>query len=209
MSTTSHAASLPDPTDELAKLGLTLDDIEHALRRGDAERRMCTDFDPPSLPSWLQWGRTVSGLRESLVPRQWEMDNTDNVPRTVHPSGRFAMVVNTGDEGTGDLDSDVSTKYRRGPVSRKAVQVNGQLVLFEAAGFDSPTGERSTWFLLVHCTTDQMRSELSLPRTVDEDGRITAWAQRIPLPPFAHEGLDVDDDDDDEGPDFDVPVARR
>jgi hypothetical protein len=206
----SNAVPPPDPSSELAVLGLKLSDFEHALRRGEAERRTCTEFDPPSLPPWLQWGRTVAGFREQVVPtRGWHMDNAANVPRTIHPERQFAVVVNTGDEGTGDLNRAVSTRYPRGPVGRRAVEVNGQLALFEMAGETPPTGEMPTWFLLVHRMEDEIHSELSLARTIDKEGFITDWSKRIPLPPLPYDGSKADGEEGDDGPDFDVTVKRR
>lgn len=190
----------------LSDLDLDADDLQHALRRGDAEARTCTALDPGLLPSWLMWARTVSGLRERLVPRGWTPTEQQNVPRTVHPSGAFSIVVNAGNGGTGEKALPVQTKYPRGITGIRAVRGN-QLSLFGEAEPEEEGELTPTWILLVNRTGDAIRSELSLPTGINDMGTITQWEHRIVLPTIAVEHPSIDDND--EGPDFDVPVTRR
>lgn len=198
----------------LAKLDLYPEDFEFALRAGDAERRMCSPLDPPVLASWLMWAKTIGALRERLTARDWTFHNEMNVPRTVHHSESFGIVVNTGDAGTGDGRYSVSTKYPRGLCGARAVELNGQLALFNGLGVTPPSDEQRTWILLMRIVGSEIRSELSLPAEVTpagQDGQwhITRWIDRICLPPLSIDGGEVFPDDDDGGPEFDVPVTRR
>jgi hypothetical protein len=175
--------------DRLAELGLSVEMIERVVRRADAEASTCTLLDPPILVGLLRWGRTNRYLREELATAGWTFDNPRNLPRTIHPSGEFAIVATTGDELTGLEDLLPTTKYSKGDATARAVETNGQLMLdfgdFDL-GQESQTSETRavlTWFMLFYVDEDGFRVELSLPDSI-VDGRITSWAERIILPVF-------------------------
>src|SRR5450432_3734805 len=89
-----------EAVDRLPEFGLTAEVVERVVRRADAEASMCTALDPPIMEGLTRWGRTNRFLREELIPAGWSFDNPRNLPRTIHPSGEFAIVATTGDELT-------------------------------------------------------------------------------------------------------------
>jgi hypothetical protein len=97
--------------DRLAELGLSIEIVERVVRRADAEASICTALDPPIMEGLTRWGRTNRFLREELVPAAWSYDNPHLLPRTIHPSGEFAIVATTGDELTGLVDLQPTTKW--------------------------------------------------------------------------------------------------
>ena len=113
----------------LAELGLTIELIERVVRRADAEASMCTALDPPIMEGLTRWGRMNRFLREELIPAGWRFDNPRNLPRTIHPSGEFAIVATTGDELTGLAGLLPATKYLKGDATVQAITVNEQLTL--------------------------------------------------------------------------------
>jgi hypothetical protein len=172
----------------LPELGLTVDVVAGALAAADRESGSCTDLDPPILQGLLRWGRATRALREQLVPLGWSYDNPNNLARTIHPSGDFAVVVATGDDGTGLRGSGAGPRHARGYATEQAIHANGQLAFeFEAlmqlasAGRAAGLGHLQTWLLLYHPEPEFFRAELSLPRGF-ERGRITKWTERILLP---------------------------
>lgn len=173
----------------LAELGLTAELVERVMRRADAEASMCTALDPPIMEGLTRWGRTNRFLREELIPAGWSFDNPRNLPRTIHPSGEFAIVATTGDELTGLAELLPATKYAKGYATAQAVGINEQLALdfcdFDLGLDDDRANARdaATWLLLFHVDEDGFRAELSLPNAI-VDGRITGWAERIILPVF-------------------------
>ena len=118
-----------EAADRLAELGLTVELIERVVRRADAEASMCTALDPPIMEGLTRWGRMNRFLREELIPVGWRFDNPRNLPRTIHPSGEFAIVATTGDELTGLADLLPATKYVKGDATVQAVEINEQLTL--------------------------------------------------------------------------------
>ena len=174
----------------LAELGLTIELIERVVRRADAEASMCTALDPPIMEGLTRWGRMNRFLREELIPAGWRFDNPRNLPRTIHPSGEFAIVATTGDELTGLAGLLPATKYLKGDATVQAIAINEQLTLdfgdFAPGPDDIPvggSGEMLTWFMMFHTEEEAFRVELSLPNAIT-DGRITSWAERIILPVF-------------------------
>ena len=179
-----------EAVDRLAELGLSAALIERAVRLADADASMCTAFDPPITEGLTRWARTNRYLREELVPLGWRFDNPRNLPRTIHPSGEFAIVATTGDDLTGLAELLPTTKYAKGYATAAAVEINGQLTFdFADAAFaedydrivDSAT--LKTWFMLFHVDDEGFRVELSLPDGI-ADGKITSWAERIIVPSF-------------------------
>jgi hypothetical protein len=136
----------------------------------------------------LRWGRTTAFLREELIPVGWSFDNPRNLARTIHPSGEFAIVIATGDEGTGLASHEAGPRHAKGYATEQAIHANGQLS-FEFGsllhvtqqGQAAGLGALKTWFLLYHGEPDCFRVELSLPEAF-EGGRITRWTERILLP---------------------------
>jgi hypothetical protein len=176
--------------DRLEELGLTVEMVERVVRRADAEASVCTHLDPPIMEGLTRWARTNRYLREELIPAGWTFDNPRNLPRTIHPSGDFAIVATTGDDLTGLAELLPRTKYPKGYATAQAVEVNGQLTLdfgdFDLgpdAGRAGDAGDLLTWLLLFHADEDGFRAELSLPDAI-ADGRITSWAERIIMPVF-------------------------
>ncbi len=174
----------------LAELGLTIELIERVVRRADAEASMCTALDPPMMEGLTRWGRMNRFLREELIAAGWRFDNPRNLPRTIHPSGEFAIVAATGDELTGLAGLLPATKYLKGDATVQAIVINEQLTLdfddFAPSPDDIPvggSGEMLTWFMMFHTEEEAFRVELSLPNAIT-DGRITSWAERIILPVF-------------------------
>ena len=151
---------------------------------------MCTALDPPIMEGLTRWGRMNRFLREELIPAGWRFDNPRNLPRTIHPSGEFAIVATTGDELTGLAGLLPATKYLKGDATVQAIAVNEQLTLdfgdFPPGPDDivvGGSGEMLTWFMMFHTEEEAFRVELSLPNAIT-DGRITSWAERIILPVF-------------------------
>lgn len=176
--------------DRLAELGLSVEVVERVVRRADADASMCTAFDPPIMEGLTRWGRTNRYLREELVPAGWLFDNPRNLPRTIHPTGEFAIVATTGDELTGLAELLPTTKYAKGYATAEAVEINGQLTLdFADPEFAedyvriADTATMQTWFMLFHVDEEGFRVEVSLPDAI-ADGKITSWAERIILPSF-------------------------
>ncbi len=174
----------------LAELDLSVEVIATALRRADSAADGCNELDPPILQGLLRWARTTRYLREQLIGAGWSYDNPRNLARTIHPSGEFAVVIATGDDRTGRPDVASGPRHPRGYATEQAVSANTQLSFdFGSLLQVTRTGQAGggdplrTWLLLFSSDEHDFHVEVSMPEAY-EDGRITAWTERILLPPI-------------------------
>jgi hypothetical protein len=200
----------------LAELGLEEDTLQDAVRRGQLAYLSCTPNHPPQFPGMSAWAETVCALREVLRPAGWQRSNDGNYSLCLAPAGQMAIAVATGDDGTGRADVTPSTNARKGPRTLDAVAANQLRFSFmdePVPGRGAPaltTGSRETWVLLIHRADDEVRCELSLPISMDEEGHIDAWIERILLGSIPLDG-DLADavPAPPPLPDIDVSIRRR
>ncbi len=173
----------------LAELGLEETSIAEVVRRGYGVFISCTANDPPLFPGFAAWAQMVRALREYLRPQQWERSDENNYSLVVNATGTMAIAVATGDDATGNPEATPTTKSSKGPSTVEAVTSNQfQLRLdFPPVPVPAPArpfeadDKRMTWILLVHRGMNEVRCELSLPRSMGADGRIDSWQERIIL----------------------------
>jgi hypothetical protein len=196
----------------LSRLGLDVRTLREAVIGGEISRLACTANMPPCYPGIAAWAHTVAALRDLLIPAGWEKSDAGNYPLVVAQDAAFAIGVATGNEDTGNRYAPAKTKFPKGPATIEKVEVNGQTLFGEPVLVRriEPTPDQFTWLLLIARFADGVRSELSLPNNIGEDGRVDGWAERIILPtvdPSDGAGLPIPLPEP--GPDFDVDVIRR
>jgi hypothetical protein len=198
-----------------------LDAVAYALH-GWAQ---CTANDPPNFPGMVMWARTTRGLRDRMNPRGWRNTNARNFARVVHPSRTHALAVAGGDPSTGKEDETPWTRREKGPATLHAVAMNVQRnfglisrewsdLMRAAEDVEIDLPDQETWFVLHYIDeeNDEVRVEVSLPGTMNTNGYITDWLERIilttqPLTPRAIESSS--DGDGDEDGEIVVPVERK
>jgi hypothetical protein len=209
-----------DPRDvnsRLAELGLTAPILKEAIQRGFASWASCTPNYPSNYPGISAWANTVAALRELLHSEGWTRQDEGNLPVTVDPAKRVSILVSTGDEYTGLTDLTPSTQSSKGPRTVNVVEGNAQQIpLFDfkkaRPEIENQNTERLTWILLFHRdkASNEVRSELSCPVKINEDGQIDSWAERIILPaiPFGGDNVEVRNDVP-KTPQIDVKIKRK
>jgi hypothetical protein len=201
----------------LAELGLEETSIAEVVRRGYGVFISCTANDPPLFPGFAAWAQMVRALREYLLPQNWERSNENNYSLVINPEGTMAIAVATGDDATGRVGVTPTTKSSKGPSTVEAVTSNQfQLSLdFPPVSISSPEqladdDKRMTWILLVHRAVSEVRCELSLPRSMGNDGHIDSWQERIILGsiPVDTELLEITPSQPSQ-PDINIDIKRR
>lgn len=197
----------------LARLGLHEEVLLEAARQGHLARANATANHPPLHASFVAWSEAVRALRDGLAPDGWMRSNERNWPRVMHPNGRTALTVATGNESTGRAEETPATTSSKGPSTIAAIEVNRSLWL---PGFEPPepqpgdpqADEPTTWLLLIHHASDEIRCELALPLDVDLEGRVSVWRERIILRalPLDPEAIDITPPPQ---PDIDVAIRRK
>lgn len=197
----------------LAGLGLDEQSLLDAAMHGYLARSNCTGNHPPLYPSFVAWGETVRVLRERLATKGWVRSDEKNYSRTLHPEGHIAIAVATGNEATGVASDSPITKSVKGPSTIEAVEVNRLQAWLpgmeppEASG-DEDESQPTTWLLLIHHASNEIRCELSQPFEIGTDGRINGWRERIILRsmPLDPEPLTITPPSQ---PDLDVEIRRK
>ncbi|HEV2619230.1 MAG TPA: hypothetical protein VGU23_04755 [Acidobacteriaceae bacterium] len=196
----------------LAGLGLTEEALLHAARRWYVAWGSFTLNHPQFGIGIAAWMEAVAALREATMPHGWTRSDDRNYALVISPDGRTAINVASGDFGTGQKDANPSNRAPKGTSTTDAIAINQvQLELplpmptvLRGGGEQGPL----TWFLLLHRSSEELRSELSLPLEISSDGRITRWQERIVLSAIPLDGESIEIFGP-QGPDLDIHVKRK
>jgi hypothetical protein len=166
----------------LADFNLDRDIIDDVRRAAVAARNSATPHHPPGHGGQMAFGDAVAVLRDALVGRGYRAVTEQNVSLCVHDGLGVAILIATGNAGTGDPTRTPTVERARGPRWCEAVERNQlSLALLDAPFLATSGRRRRTWVLLLRQSGDQMLAEFSLPRTV-EAGRPALWGERNILP---------------------------
>jgi hypothetical protein len=175
-------------TRKLEKLGLTAEQLTTALLAGVLAWSSSTPNDPPSAAGFNLWARIVRVLRENLVVFGWSKSDEKNFSTVKSPDEKMSIAVFAGCSNTGKQDCTPSTKRSRGKCTVDAVLSNQMFLPLTFSDGSSAYQQKSesqiTWVLLHHIDHErnEIRSELSLPASMGQDGFIVQWLERIILP---------------------------
>lgn len=183
----------------LCALDLELELFERVGQSGLAGRRRGTRAHPRPYAGYECYAESTATLRRSLHTKGWKIRDVRNSAWITHPSDGFSIVVATGNELTGDPESDgVSTAQSRGRVTAEAVRSNSLQFCFpQMQDYMVSLGDKPSellWFLLQRVEDNRrLYMELSLPETIDSGGFPLTWRHRIILP-VIDEGPRIDPD---------------
>lgn len=174
---------------KLQEMGLTYEILANATSNGYKMKRKKSQYAPPICKSISFWENTIVMLREQLIESfGWSICDDFNLNRTISPKKDFAIVISSGNANVAK-NSNPSTLNKKGQLSAAVVDVNNvvQLSLFpiQSTKTKKYNVERIPhWFLLYYNDGNKIWMELSLPREIGKDGRISSWFQRIILEPI-------------------------
>lgn len=192
----------------LKQLNLTVAALLEAVQQGYLARTALTANHPRVFFGCAMQAQTVAALRDGLRPLGWFKSDQGNYELTINQDANSAIAVTTGDDGTGLAHLNPSNKCPKGTNTADAIAVNNQLDLF--AELLPPPEEKTgftTWILLIHVATKEIRAELSLPSNISNK-KIKSWKERIILPTLPKED-DIIDVRAPELPEIDVPIKRK
>ena len=180
-----------------------------AVQQGFIDRSNASPpFDPTTAAGTDGWRYTVRSIRQQADARGWKIADPHNLPLIVNETLEVNIAVMSGDDRTGLPHLKPKTKHPHGAMIKAAIARNiDQLDMFpDLIKGEEPSIEEmlryETWILLVHITDDEIRAELSLPKSVSQKDFVNDWAERIiidiPLPGAESESAPVVDN----GPDI-------
>jgi hypothetical protein len=172
----------------LARWSLRPEDISIPLMIGRAAGADTTHNNPVSAAGYYRWSESYRAICELLCTEQrgWLRADVDGQPLVIHRGYGIALLVTSGTNETGDLIADEATNRNpKGRATRAAVTEN-QLILPFADALPPLRDRRFrdhglvTWFLLYAIDNEgDIHAELSLPRSIGENGHVNSWATRL------------------------------
>ncbi|GAA2509992.1 hypothetical protein GCM10023100_34110 [Actinocorallia cavernae] len=217
----AFAVAVPEPDDyrvQLAALGTKLEYLHPALRAGEIARRSTTPNHPANTGGTRAYQEHVRIVREMHIQHEgWKPLLHDHLELVCDPAAGVAIGVMVGDASTGGRTSRPRNLRRRGAATKRAAEANAaQLELFAVRPRDEvvlstdDVDRLQVWFLVSHRIEAEgkvwIHNELSLPGKVEE-GYVTTWKRRIPLPVFEMDGIEPPYEDG--GGEIDIPVPFR
>lgn len=185
----------------LAPMDLTTSLLHQVAEAGQRKWSNSSPLAPLVTPGQERWGETVVALRKRTG---WLIDDSDGLPRTVHPSGRFFVIVSTGSNGVGTFGGCPTPRNGLGKVVRRIIDGEpttppmldraGNPVTCDLEEDVSP----ELWIFMTVFHGDLIYSELSRPLARNGDD-IISYVRRIQLPPLPFN--DVTDEPSLFGPD--------
>ena len=194
--------------DRLSQMGLSENALTESVWQGYLARSRTTINHPRIARGIIMWAETVAVLREQLISYGWVKEDKGNYELSVNQKAGLAIVVTTGDEATGMAGATPSNKCPKGVNTAEAIETNNQLDLFfELLPVIEDVQGFTTWVLLMHLATDEVRCELSLPFSIS-NGKIDGWRERIILPsmPLDDDSVEINAPD---LPDIEVPIKKK
>lgn len=197
---------------KLEELGIPKSILVRAGQLGFAERANANKFDPVTAAGTDAWRYPVRIVREELVQLGWRLDDPKSLPLVISDEKKINLTVSSGDKWTGVFGQMPKTKNPKGSLLEAAIERNiRQAPLFPE---DQPenikkfvqTMEYPTWVYLLYITNDEIRAELSLPRSMDSGDHIDDWLDRIILDIALPDTL-YEDVEPEEGPDITPEVV--
>lgn len=221
------ALLVPQPNDDcetqLAELGVTLPQLQDALRAGEEARRLTTANDPRNAAGTMDYFRRIRVLRDRMInDAEWARLDLNQLPLVANPDRTVAIGVLLGDYRTGWAGS-YQPRSRR-PVGEGKIRLvarnSQQMTMFpemanpQEVDLDSEDlSSLATWFLITyrrlfadHVT---ISSELSLPSETGETNYITKYAHRIPLPELRFGSVIPWNGGDEGDSGYEVPVDEK
>lgn len=193
---------------QLAPLDLSVELLHHVIEAGQRRRGAASPLAPPIATAVEHWGTMVAALRTLTG---WRPNDAGNLARTIHPSGRFYVVVRTGAGDVGALNPVVGPTNKHPLGTRLCRIIDGlppsTMPLFdtELAPVNPETYHEPTLWLFLWAYRDgAIHTELCQPASRDGEV-ITGYTQRIPLPPVTFGETAVEPlDDGAAGPELDI-----
>jgi hypothetical protein len=203
-----------DVEHRLQELGLSTAGLHEVGRAAYRARANCSPLHPPTFPGTAGWAAGVFTLRDKYLPQGWRFADPGNFSMTINDKRGIYIVVATGDENSGrPIGKTPTTKTPKGMKTEAAVRRQGEFwpdAVPKEEEAELGVDKFTAYWLLLNFSERSLLIELSSPSDI-EGGKITAWHERIILPPidFDTSGkLVADGPSGGFAPDAEVPVER-
>lgn len=205
-----------DRSTRLAELELDENILGDSVLEGLSFARQTTPNDPVILYSFIAWGKITGCLRTRLIPYGWHAKQIKKQETTTNPDGQRAVIIASGDTNTGRTLKTPSTRSPKGSATKDAIDRNqlrfADMSLAFADDLSRANIPTETWVLLYFVDNDvhEVRVELSLPSTMDNEGCISEWSERIILSSLHYQAsINVTSESEEDETEEKIEIERR
>jgi hypothetical protein len=196
----------------LDQLGLSASEMIGVVHQAVAAKANYVLNHPLNAAGQLSYIYGTGALRDALRTKGWEIDRTGNIEATYNPRTGMKIVFQNADSACED-DRDPKAISDKGPAAIKAVDVGHDSLFpeFDLEDIEKRKRENAAlWYLFVHINGDDVRAELSFPKSI-EDKQFKGFNERIYIikPGEWVSMMPKTDDSDLPAQDFEINVTRK
>lgn len=192
---------------KLDEIGILENILLESVMAGLLGKLNSTKFDTKNRPGYIQWNDTNSKLRFLTHNKGWEVYQEDGIEGIISSDKKVRIIPSSGNAATGNPNQPASNKNPKGERGIKVMEPSPQGNLF--TGYAEIEEEQiKTYVLLYYSNNEELRAELSEPHSINSNGKITAWKQRLILPKqlLNNTEVEIEKPADEE---IDIPVIRK
>lgn len=192
---------------KLDEIRITEEILLEAVMAGLLGRLNSTNFDTKNRPGYIQWNDTNSKLRFLTHNKGWDVYQEEGIEGIISYDKKIRIIPSSGNAATGNPNQPSSNKNPKGERGIKVMEPSSQGNLF--TGYPEAEEEHiKTYVLLYYSNNDELRAELSEPNSINTNGKITSWKERLILQKqlLNNTEIEIEKTIDEE---IDIPVIRK
>jgi hypothetical protein len=156
----------------IADFGVTRSELLKIVHAVVTAHNDAVPYDPKSAAGQFRYIYGTRATRDTFCPKKWKPDSAGNIEAVYDPATDRKIVYQSVDCAS-DERNEPKAISGKGPGAARVVSRSTQAFLFpdmEAEASESRRRENAvTWFFCVSVNGEDVRAELSLPRSVDDD----------------------------------------
>lgn len=194
---------------KLTSLGITKQELITVALKAITAKNDAISIDPINTPGQLAYIYGVRAIREMLLPKAgWEIDRTDNIEGTLNSESKIKIIYQNVDYAC--TESSPKAISGKGSAVKRLVENNTGFLWPEMENEFKAQVNTSIWFFCVSSHGDEIRAELSRPRSIEGNQFGDDFLERI----FIITNNDWNPVKDDDGSnsseqDYDIPVTKK
>lgn len=194
---------------KLSLFGVTKQELITVALKAIAAKNDATPIDATNAAGILSYLFGLRAIRMLLLPKGgWEVDRTSGIEATFSRALNIKIVFQNVDVACASQEPKAIS--RKGPGTKKLLENRSGYLWNYMEKEDEARENKNIWFLCVSSKDGEIRAELSLPCSI-EDQQFGSFRERIFIltkndwDPLDDDSLDFDGDEQD----FDITVTKK
>lgn len=191
----------------LEELGLSLDELKTVAFKAIAAKNQSVAIDPVNASGLLSYIYGTRATRELLLPKgDWKINREENIESTYNSKLNIKIIFQNVDSACGIVPPKANSGKGNG--SKRLIDASRTHQIFpEDEKLFELQRNTSVWYLCVSSEGDQIRAELSMPISIEND-QFSEFSERIFI--ITNENLDpIEYNADDSSTEFEIEISRK